>query len=74
MSQAMYLSLRAYIDASPDLSRKAVAIDAGVSESTLSRMLSGKRRISVDEYERLCRAMGVDPARFYREGERSVCK
>lgn len=71
MSQAMYLNLRDYIDRSPSLSRKAVAMDAGLSESTLSRMLSGKRRITVDEYERLCRAMRVEPARFYRACEGS---
>lgn len=63
-NKAMYLHIRSYLEGQQAISRKAVAADAGLSQSTLSRMLTGKRRITIEEYERLCRAMAVDPAAF----------
>lgn len=60
----MYEKLRNYID-SGNISRKLVAQNADISESQLSLMLNGKRRISVEDYEKLCRAMAVEPARFF---------
>ena len=63
-SKPMYERLRNYID-SGNVSRKLVAQNSGITESQLSLILNGKRRISVDDFEKLCRAMSVDPARFY---------
>jgi hypothetical protein len=40
----------------------------GIPESKLSLILNGKRRMTVDDYESICRAMAVDPARFYQAG------
>ena len=63
-SRPMFERLREYID-SGCVKRKLVAENAGITESQLSLMLTGKRRISVDDYELLCKAMSVDPKRFY---------
>lgn len=41
--------------------QKAVAIDAGMSESALSNILNEKRRIRMDEYIAVCWALDVDP-------------
>jgi len=64
----MNVRVRTYIDMR-DVSRKRVALNMGVSESKLSLMLSGKRRMTVDDYEALCNAMAVDPKLFYETGE-----
>ena len=63
-SKPMYERIRSFIE-SGNISRKLVAQNSGITESQLSLMLNGKRRISVDDFEKLCRAMSVDPARFY---------
>ncbi len=63
--EPMYIRLRRYIDDEARLSRKQVAINAKMSESHLSLILSGKRGLRVDDYERLCRAIAVSPARFF---------
>lgn len=55
--------LRSYID-SQGLSRKLIAANMKITESKLSLMLNGKRRITVDEYFDLCRAIAVDPRKF----------
>lgn len=60
----MHERLRDYID-TVGISRKLVSENAGITESQLSLMLNGKRRISVDDFEILCKAMSVDPKRFY---------
>ena len=64
----MYERLCRYIR-NNDVSRKLIAINCGISQSQLSLLLSGKRRLTVDCYERLCRAMAVDPRKFYAGGE-----
>ena len=48
------------------LSQKIIAANMGIPESKLSLLLNGKRRMTVDDYESICRAMAVDPARFYQ--------
>lgn len=50
------------------LSQKIIASNMGIPESKLSLILNGKRRMTVDDYESICRAMAVDPARFYQAG------
>lgn len=59
--------VRHYIDDVAQLSRKQVAINMGYTESKLSLLLSGKRRMSIEEYARLCRVLAVKPARFLDE-------
>lgn len=61
----MHERLRHYVDHVAKLSRKQVAINMGVSESRVSLILSGKRRLSVDEYERFCAAIAVSPLKFF---------
>lgn len=51
------------------LSQKIIAANMGIPESKLSLLLNGKRRMTVDDYESICRAMAVDPARFYQAGQ-----
>ena len=46
--------VRHYIDDVAQLSRKQVAANMGFTESKLSLLLSGKRKMSVDEYGGLC--------------------
>ena len=66
----MYARLCRYISQN-GVSRKLIAVNCGVSQSQLSLLLSGKRRLTVDCYERLCRAMAVDPRKFYAGEERN---
>lgn len=60
----MHERIRDYIE-ERELSRKIIAANMGVTESKLSLILNGKRRLTVDDYEALCRAMAVDPGKFY---------
>ena len=50
------------------LSQKLIAANMGVPESRLSLILNGKRRMTVEDYEAICRAIAIDPARFYAAG------
>ena len=47
------------------LKQKAVAEKIGVSEQTFSAMLSGKRKISVDEFFSICTVLGETPSNLY---------
>ena len=62
----MHEKLKGYIT-TQGLSQKIIAKNAGWTESKLSLMLSGRRRMTVDDYEVLCKAIAVSPARFYAE-------
>lgn len=59
--------IRHYIDDVAQLSRKQVAANMGFTESKLSLLLSGKRKMSVDEYAKLCRVLAVKPTRFIED-------
>lgn len=59
--------VRHYIDDVAQLSRKQVAANMGFTESKLSLLLSGKRKMNVDEYAKLCRVLAVKPARFIED-------
>lgn len=48
-----------------NLQQKAVAADMHISESRLSYMLNGGRRVTVDDFFRFCAAVGADPAALY---------
>jgi len=60
----MYEKIRGYVTAN-NLSRKVIAANMGISESRLSLMLNGKRRITVEDYMDFCQAIAVDPCKFY---------
>lgn len=47
-----------------DLSRKAIAANMSISESRLSLMLNGKRRVTAEDYFDFCAAVAVNPLRF----------
>lgn len=62
--QPMYIRLRNYID-SAGVSRKQLALNLKKSESYVSLILSGNRKISIDEYEAICRVLSVSPIKFF---------
>ena len=63
----MHERVKRYVD-ERGLSQRLIAENMGIPESTLSRILNGNRRMTVDDYEGICKAMAVDPARFYKSG------
>lgn len=60
----MHEKMREYVMTN-HLSRKIIASNMGISESRLSLMLSGKRRVTVDDFMDFCQAIAVDPRKFY---------
>lgn len=46
------------------LSQKQIAENMNISESRLSLMLNGKRRMTVDDYLGICKAIAVQPTKF----------
>lgn len=60
----VWMRIRRFIDNEARLSRKQVAINMGKSESYISLILSGKRRIDIDEYQKICEVLAVPPTRF----------
>ena len=46
------------------LSQHLIAENMDITESRLSMMLNGKRKITVDDYIRLCKAIAVPPTKF----------
>jgi transcriptional regulator with XRE-family HTH domain len=50
-----------------DLSQKIIAENMNTSEARLSLMLTGKRRMTVDDYLAICKAISVPPTRFLND-------
>ena len=50
-----------------DLSQKIIAENMNTSEARLSLMLTGKRRMTVDDYIAICKAISVPPTRFLND-------
>jgi transcriptional regulator with XRE-family HTH domain len=46
------------------LSRKQIAENMDITEPRLSLMLNGKRKMTVDDYINLCKAIAVPPTKF----------
>lgn len=46
------------------LSQKQIAENMNISESRLSLMLNGKRKMTVDDYLSICNAIAVQPTKF----------
>lgn len=55
--------VKAYVS-EKGISQKLIAENMGTTESRVSLMLNGKRKMTVDEYVNLCRAIAVSPTRF----------
>lgn len=47
------------------ISQKALALDTKMTQAKLSQLLNGKRRLTVEDYQRLCAALHVDPRHFF---------
>ena len=47
------------------ISQKLIAANMGIPESRLSLILNGKRRMTVEDYEGICRAMAINPTHFF---------
>lgn len=59
-------SMKQYID-DAGLKQKVIAQRANMREDTVSIMLNNKRKMTIDEYVVLCRAIGVSPTKFISE-------
>jgi predicted XRE-type DNA-binding protein len=46
------------------LSQKQIAKNMDITEPRLSLMLNGKRKMTVDDYLSLCKAIAVPPTKF----------
>lgn len=57
-------AMKAYIS-DHNLLQKDIAADMHISESRLSYMLNGGRRITVDEFFDFCRVTSADPRKLY---------
>ena len=55
--------VRSYVS-EKQLSQKLIAKNMNISESRLSLMLNGKRKMTVDDYLNLCIAIAVPPIKF----------
>lgn len=66
MEKPVYEAMRDYV-AVNDLSQKAIALDMGYTQSRLSLLLTGKRRLLLDDYLGFCRAVSVSPTLFLPE-------
>lgn len=65
---AIHTNIRDYIKNQPGLTIKYVATKAGVDYQTLQLMLRGKRKITIDVYEDICRkGLGVSPKYFFED-------
>ena len=63
MEKPVYETMREYVVAN-DLSQKVIAINMGITESQVSLLLNGKRRLTVEDYLCFCRAISVSPTKF----------
>lgn len=63
MEKPVYETMREYVVAN-DLSQKVIAINMGITESQVSLLLNGKRRLTVEDYLNFCRAISVSPTKF----------
>ena len=59
--------IRHYVDNVAQVSRKQLAQNLGKTESYVSLVLSGKRKMDIDEYVALCRVLAVKPTRFLED-------
>ena len=62
----MYQRIRHYID-SNGLKINRVAENADIKPKRFYRLVNGESKLEVDEYERICKALGVEPGYFFKE-------
>ena len=60
---AIYDKMRDYVIRN-DLSQRVIALNMGFTESQVSLLLNGKRRLTVEDYLSFCRAISVSPTKF----------
>ena len=58
--------VKAYV-VEKELSQKLIAKNMNISESRLSLMLNGKRRMTVEDYLKICSAIAVSPIKFLEQ-------
>ncbi len=59
----IYKRLRNYLVCN-EFCQKTVALDAGMTQAKLSQLLTGHRRLTIEDYLRICRALKLDPRRL----------
>lgn len=47
------------------ISQKALALDSKMTQAKLSQLLNGKRRLTVEDYQRICGALHIDPRSLF---------
>ena len=62
----IYARLKAYVD-EKGISQKLMAENMNTTESRVSLLLNGKRKMTVDDYVRVCKAIAVPPTKFLEE-------
>ena len=62
----IYVRMKAYID-EKGISQKLMAENMDTTESRVSLLLNGKRKMTVDDYVRACKAIAVPPTKFLEE-------
>lgn len=62
----IYARMKAYID-EKGISQKLMAENMDTTESRISLLLNGKRKMTVDDYVRACKAIAVPPTKFLDE-------
>lgn len=60
----VHQKVREWISAA-GISQKSIAIDMGISESRLSYMLSGRRRMTADDFILICKVAHISPKQFF---------
>ena len=60
-----FLEMKKFIDEN-GIKQKVVSEKAGISESSLSLILQGKRRCEAGEYASLCNVLGTNPNAFMK--------
>ena len=61
---AMHERLHAYI-IRHTISQKSLAVDTKMTQAKLSQLLTGKRRLPVEDYQIICQALHLDPRYFF---------
>lgn len=59
------VSLQNYIE-NVGIKQKVISQKAGISETILSNILSGKRKCEVNEFLAICKALNVTPTKFIK--------
>lgn len=63
VEQAIYDKMRDFVVRN-DLSQRVIAANMGITESQVSLLLNGKRRLTVEDYLSFCQAISVSPTKF----------